>query len=251
MLNKIVQNKCEEVKRLKVLKKERIVPLLDMPTFLNQKPFILEIKKKSPSKGVLAENLNIKKQAKEYVKYGCGGISVLTDKKYFNGELEDIAKVKETVFVPVLCKDFVVDEKQIENAFLIGADSILLIVAVLSEKRLFELYKKAIKLGLTVLFEIHQLQEFDKIKHLDLQMVGVNSRDLKTMNINLEKAKSVLKKLNGNFLKVAESGIKTKSHIKEFTKCGANAFLIGTTLMQAKDKERLMNEFYLALNNGE
>jgi len=247
MLKEIIENKLEEVKTLKILDVKRQLPIVNMVSSLKEKPFILEIKRKSPSKGELVKEIDVKEQAKIYEKCFAGGISVLTDKKYFNGQLKDIKEVKSVVSLPVLCKDFIVDEKQIENAYLIGADTILLIVAVLSEKRLRELSQKAYGLGLTVLFEIHEFLEFEKIKNLELQMVGVNSRDLKTMEINLQRSGEVLKKIEGDFLKISESGIKTKKDIEFLTGFGANAFLIGTTLMQTKDKGKLINEFYSAI----
>lgn len=251
MLDEIVKYKYEEVKRMILLKIERETPVLGFSSSLEMKPFILEIKKKSPSIGELDKNLNVQSQATLYEKINAGCISVLADEKYFLGGLTDITLVKKSCSLPVLCKEFIVDEIQIENAYLSGADAILLIVAIHSSNRLSELYTRAKKFNLDVLFEIHDYDEFEKIKHFDLNMVGVNSRNLKTMEIDLNKCALIIKKLSGNFKKVAESGIKTKEDITLLKKSGANAFLIGTTIMSSKNKIGLMKNYYGVLEEND
>jgi len=250
MLSEIIKHKLEEVKTMSLLEKERKVPLLSFKNSLKEKPFILEIKKKSPSEGVLDNVVDVAARAKMYEKLNSGCISVLADEKYFSGSIQDIETAKKGCDLPILCKDFIVDEIQIENAYLSGADAVLLIVAVLSEGRLKELSSKAKSLGITVLFELHQADEFEKISKLDLQLVGVNARNLKNMKIDIKEGATVLKKINGSFIKVAESGIKTGEDILFLRKSGANAFLIGTTIMKSRDKIKLMQGFYKKLNEG-
>ena len=142
---------------------------------------------------------------------------------------------------------FYYDERQIENAHRAGADLILLIAAVLTEDELASLSRKAEEKNMKVLFEIHDLEEFNKLSECNLDLVGVNSRDLKTFKIDLEKAKETIANLKGDFLKIAESGIDNIESIKEFRKAGADGFLIGTALMKAEDPVEKLKSFNGAL----
>ena len=248
-LEKIVEHKRYEIKSLKLLKVERKKKILDPVIFLKEKPFITEVKKASPSMGDINTGSDILEMAQLYEKGGAGAISVLTDEKYFKGNLNFLSEIAKKVKVPVLCKDFILDEIQIENAYLAGADLILLIAAILNETELKSLSKKAKELNLKVLYELHNIEEFDKIKNLDLEIVGVNSRDLKTFQIDMKFAGSTIEllKTKGAFLKVAESGISERRDIKFFKKSGANAYLIGTSLMQSENPVSKLREFYNGL----
>ena len=152
--------------------------------------------------------------------------------------------------IPVLCKDFILSEVQIENAYLHGADSILLIASILSGEELDRLSSAARARGLGILYEIHDPAEFKKLEGLGPQMVGVNSRDLSTFTINKEKAASYVQALSGPFLKIAESGIESADDIRLFSRAGADAFLVGTALMSAADPEKKLAEFYHALDGS-
>ena len=245
MLSEIINYKREYVKRIDKLPYSRDKKILDPLEFLVKNPFICEIKKASPSLGEINIDLDIVKQAQNYTKFGAGAVSVLTDEKYFKGSYHDLKEISKSVNVPVLCKDFILSEIQIENAFLAGADMILLVTSYLDISEIKRLAKKASELGLEILFEIHDVGDFDKIKELDIKLLGVNSRNLKNLIIDKEKAKNILSKLKGDFLKIAESGI--EDDILAFKESGANAFLIGTTLMRSKNIQKTFEEFYLGL----
>ena len=247
ILEDILKSKKEEIKNLKPLKIKRKKEVLNVVEFLKEKPIIAEIKKASPSKGVINKNVNILKQAKIYEKYGAGAISVLTDRKFFSGNFEDLKLISENINLPVLCKDFILSEVQIENAYRCGADFILLIVCILNETEIERLYNFAKSYGLEVLFEIHDYEDFLKIKKLKPNLVGVNSRNFKNMKIEKERACEILKKLKGDFLKIAESGIESKKDIEDFKDAGADSFLIGTSLMKAENLEDKFKKFYSCL----
>jgi indole-3-glycerol phosphate synthase len=234
----------ESLKQLEVFKRTK--PVLDVKQSLINKPFIMEIKRSSPSKGVINENVNVVSQAKKYEEVGAGCISVLTEREYFKGSFNDLEQVSKTVKIPILCKDFIIHELQIEKAYESGADMILLIVRLLDEATLTRLYNKARELKLNVLFELHEQLEFEKVKHLEA-LFGVNSRDLNNFTIDKKKAAMVLKSIPPEYFKVAESGIESLEDIKMFKKAGANAFLIGTKLMQEKDLKKTVEDFYRGL----
>ncbi len=249
-LHDIIEHKKKEIQSLQLFSYERKKDLLNPLEFLKTKPFIAEIKKASPSLGTINSEVDIIKQAQIYESHNAGAISVLTDKKYFKGDLTFLHEVSHNVNIPLLCKDFIISDIQIENAYRAGADMILLIVAVLSEKELEALSKKAESLNLIVLYEIHAIDEFEKIKNLNLKMVGINSRNLKTFEIDKVRAAQYmneLKKYDGDFLKVSESGIENTDDIKLFKEHGADAFLIGTALMRSPDPGEQLKQFYSVL----
>ncbi len=241
-LDEILEAKKEEINNLKMIEIKREKPVLDVEKFLKNKPIIAEIKKSSPSKGEINKDIDIIKQAKKYEKFGAGMVSVLTDEKFFSGSFIYLKNVARNVEIPVLCKDFILSEIQIENAYRCGADVILLIVSIIEKKKLDKLTKFAKNLNLKILFEIHEINDFLKIKDLNPEIVGVNSRDFNSMKVNKEKAINVLCNLRGNFLKVAESGIESKEDIIKFKKAGADAFLIGTAFMESEDLKEKFRE---------
>ncbi len=243
----IIKYKEEEIKNLKQIKIKRKKKVLNVIEFLRKKPIIAEIKKASPSKGDINLNIKVEKRAKYYEKYGAGAISVLTDKKFFRGSFDDLKKVSESVNLPVLCKDFIISKVQIENAYNCGADFILLIVSILNDKKLDYLVNFTRDLKLRILFEIHNYDDFFRIKKFSPEIIGVNSRNFNTMEIEKQRAKKILKKLNGDFLKIAESGMETKKDIEDFKNAGADAFLIGTSLMKTKNLKEKFEEFYSCL----
>jgi indole-3-glycerol phosphate synthase len=248
-LDKIIETKRKELGSLSLLKRERERKLFDPVESLKEKPFISEIKKASPSAGEIKTDVNINDQARTYRENGAGAISVLTDTEYFKGSIDDLASVAQVVDIPLLCKDFIISEIQVENAFRAGADFILLIAAVLHEDELKILTNAALSYGLKVLYEIHGIEEFKKIKKLDPELVGVNSRDLKTFRIEKGKAGEVIGDLKrqGDFLVVAESGIEGSDDVRSFRDAGADAFLIGTALMKSDNPAEKLKEFYSGL----
>lgn len=246
-LTEIIEYKRIEAAKMKLPEISRKKGHIDPVHSLVRKPFIAEIKKASPSAGDIRPDLDVIATARKYLEGGAGAISVLTDEKYFKGSFDFLSKIADAVALPVLCKDFIVSEIQIENAYLHGADFILLIAAALDENEMAFLSKKAADMKMKVLYEIHSIDEFDKIKSLAPEMVGVNSRNLQSFKIDLDAGAAVVKSLNGNFLKIAESGIETSEDIKKFRTSGADAFLIGSSLVRSKDPSVKLKEFYGAL----
>ncbi len=246
-LDRILEHKRKEIATLRRAGFHRTRAVMDPCPVLRQRPFIAEIKKSSPTRGEINAGADIVDQARRYETGGAGAVSVLTDATYFSGSFDYLTRISESVALPLLCKDFIISEIQVDNAYLHGADFILLITSVLSARELMILSRRARRYSMKVLFEIHAADEFEKIQGLDPQLVGVNSRDLATFAIDKEKAMDVLGSLNGNFLKIAESGIETPDDIRNFSRAGADAFLIGTSLMTSDDPAATLRGFYGAL----
>jgi indole-3-glycerol phosphate synthase len=246
-LQEIVQYKRDEIKTLKLADRKREKPLFDSVEHLRKKPFIAEVKKASPSLGDINLGADVVGQARSYEEGGAGAVSVLTDARFFKGSLDYLSDISRAVRLPLLCKDFILSELQVENAYLYGADFILLIAAILSEGEIRLLSQKARDLNMEVLYELHEIEEFQKIKNLELDLVGVNSRDLSSFKISKPKAMETIASLKGGFLKVAESGIETAKDILSFKQAGADAFLVGTVLMTSADPVGKLKEFARAL----
>jgi indole-3-glycerol phosphate synthase len=196
---------------------------------------IAEVKKASPSAGVICPNFDPVRIAKEYEAAGASCLSVLTDEKYFQGSLEYLNQIRAAVNLPLLRKDFVIDERQIAEAIEWGADAILLIVACLSDEELKHFHDLAIEAGLTALVEVHDEAELDRALAIDVRLVGVNNRNLKDLTINLETTERLAAKLfavKKGALLVAESGLKTRVDIERVERCGAKAILVGESLMK-------------------
>ncbi|MBN2079820.1 MAG: indole-3-glycerol-phosphate synthase [Spirochaetes bacterium] len=242
-LNDIIAHKRREVPALKLPDMERTRPVRDPARSLRKRPLIAEIKKCSPSRGELALSDDITNRALAYERGGAGAVSVLTDGRFFRGSYLDLAGISRSAGLPVLCKDFILAEVQVDSAYLHGADFILLIAAVLNVRELMILTRRARRYSMKVLYEIHDADEMKKIKGLDPELVGVNSRNLTTFEIDYEKAARTISSLRGDFLRVAESGIETPEDMNFFRRAGADAFLVGTALMTAGDPEEKVREF--------
>ena len=200
--------------------------------------FICEIKKASPSKGIIAEDFNYIEIAKDYQKAGADAISCLTEPHYFLGSDEYLKAVKETVNIPVLRKDFIIDEYMIYKSKNIKADAILLIAAVLDKYKLKDYFDIANDLGLSSLFEIHNEEELEKVLNLNPRIIGVNNRDLKTFEVDINNSVRLRKLIPNNIIFVSESGIKCREDIKNLEENKTSAVLIGESLMTKKDKEK-------------
>lgn len=207
---------------------------------------IAEIKRQSPSKGVLNEQVDPVKQAKEYEKAGAAAISVLTDGPFFKGSFSDLAAVRQAVAIPVLCKDFIIDSIQIKKAKSVGADAVLLIVAALSQQQLEKLYEEAKRQGLEVLVEVHDESELEIAVALGANLIGINNRDLSSFQVNLETTVKLSNhaKLEEMVL-VSESGIRTKKDAELVHSAGASAILVGETLMKADNILETIKELSL------
>ena len=196
---------------------------------------IAELKKASPSKGVLRPDYRPALVAKSYAEAGAAAISVLTDEEFFGGSLDDLEAVSSAVRIPVLRKDFMIDPYQVVEARAYGADAILLIVAAHTDADLRSLNAAAQRWGLDVLCEVHDIEELKRANDLGVEAIGVNCRDLKTLTVNLEVHEQLVSAMPTNVVRVAESGIRTSADIERLLKSGYDAFLIGEALMRQPD----------------
>ena len=196
---------------------------------------IAEIKRASPSKGVIRAEVNVAILARSYAAGGAAAISVLTEPKHFDGSISDLVTAIKAVEIPVLRKDFIVDEYQIVEAAASGASAILLIVAALSEDELRSLHAIATELGLDVLVEIHDAAEMRLAIDSGAAIIGVNNRDLHSLEVTLDTSRKLIADKSEGILMVAESGITTRAEIDELRSLGYDAFLIGETLMQSEN----------------
>ncbi len=245
--NEMIDKKKEALKEIKKIKCTRNKKFYKLKNFIIDRPFIAEIKKSSPTIGNINKEVDVIRQAIKYEEYGAGAISVLTEELFFSGDFEDLYEISRKVKLPVLCKDFIMDKMQILNAHISGADIVLIMVYILDDEKIKELVDYAQSMDLEVLFEIVDLNDYERIKNFNPEYILVNSRNFKTMEIEFERAKEVLKNLKGDFIKIAASGIKKAEDIIELKKAGADAFLIGTTLMRSKNLKNTFEELYKCL----
>ena len=205
---------------------------------------IAEMKKASPSQGLIRENYNPSELAKQYLEAKAACLSVLTDEPFFKGSLEHISIVKETVDLPVLRKDFIVDEYQIHESQLKGADCILLIVAALSKNQLQEFSHLASELNLEVLVEVHDEEEVERALEINSNLIGINNRNLETFEVNLETTERLIEKIPGEILTVSESGIKSSEDVKKIMSSGVSTFLVGEVFMRAEDPGKELKDLF-------
>jgi len=203
---------------------------------------IAEIKKRSPSKGILIENLQVDKMARLYEKAGASAISVLTEGSYFDGSIDDLKIVKENTVLPVLRKDFILEEYQIWESRFIGADAILLIVGLLNPKKLNHFYLLAEQLDLEVLYEVHNIYEFEGLKPVHPQIVGINNRDLKTFEVNLETTETLAPLIPPHIIRVGESGFHNRDDLIKMEDACLDAVLIGEAIITSPDPASKIRE---------
>jgi len=209
---------------------------------------IAEHKRRSPSKAVINNNLNVQDVASGYESAGVCGMSVLTDGKYFGGALDDLLTARASCNLPLLRKEFIIDEYQILEAKAYGADVILLIAGILSRNEIKQFSQFAKSLNLDVLLEVHDEQELHKALMPSLDMLGVNNRNLKTFNVSLETSKQLSQLIPNDFVKVSESGISSTSAIKELQPYGYKGFLIGENFMKTDNPGASATTFINTLN---
>ncbi len=210
---------------------------LSFQTALKQKSsaLITEVKKASPSKGIIREDFDPVEIATVYESAGAACLSVLTDEPYFQGHDSYLQDIRKEVSLPVLRKDFMLDPYQVYESRALDADCILLIMAALDDTQARELYDLSKELGMDVLVEIHDEDELNRALDLNPDMIGVNNRNLKTLEVSLETGLALVTKIPGHILKIAESGIENAGHIQTFTEAGFQAFLVGESLMRQDD----------------
>ncbi len=194
---------------------------------------IAEIKRASPSKGVINDHIDIRELAREYERGGAAAISVLTEAEYFGGSLDDLRAVRATVDLPILRKAFIVDEYQIHEAAQAGADAILLIVAALNESELLCFRRLAEEhLGMDAIVEVHSESELAVAERIRAKIIGVNNRDLKSFAVSLDVSRQLIARRSSDALMIAESGLSSRDEIDELRALGYDAFLVGETLMR-------------------
>lgn len=208
-----------------------------------QLSFICEVKKASPSKGIIAENFPYVDIAKEYELAGADCVSCLTEPKYFLGSDEIFKEIRAEISIPMLRKDFTVDEYQIYQAKVMGADAVLLICAILDKKIIERYLKICADLNLAVLVETHDADEIKTAVEVGAEIIGVNNRNLKDFTVDFTNAARLRELIPPDKIYVAESGVKTPADISTLKKIGADAVLIGETLMRAVDKKSALESF--------
>ena len=237
----------ELIKKLNGKNKKRgLKKTIDENFYANNISIIAEVKKASPSKGIIANIFNPKLIAKNYQDGGATCISVLTDEKYFLGSIDHLKEISENSSIPIIRKDFIISEYQIFESKYIGADCILLIHSILSKREILNFYKLANELNLDVLIEVHNKEELLNIFDLDNVLIGINNRNLNTMKVDINNSIKLLDSLKTKPNLICESGIKSIDDIKKLLKVDFKSFLIGEFLMKSTNpKELLQNIFKL------
>ncbi len=203
----------------------------------NDYTLITEIKKASPSKGIIREDFNPKELAISYQKGGASCLSILTDKNYFKGSNEYIPQVKELVSLPILRKDFMIDPLQVIEAKKLGADCILIIVGMNSVEDNKKIEATALNIGLECILEVHSLEELEATKHFSSNIIGINNRDLNTFITDIETTVKLIPHVPKNKTIISESGLSEKSDLERLAKLGVSSFLVGESLMKQNNVE--------------
>ncbi len=254
ILDTIVRHKKREIKLLKAARPMR--HLMEQVSRLGRKKpifkkaltgggglsVIAEIKRRSPSKGVLRKNFDAGAIARGYAQGGAKALSVLTDKKFFGGSGEDLRKAKAASGLPILRKDFILDEYQVYESRLMGADAVLLIASILSPLKLRKLATLAKKLGLDCLIEVHSAGELKKALRIKPGIVGINNRDLRTFRVDMGVTEKLIRRVPSNVLVVSESGIQNHEDLIYLRSLGVRAALVGESLMRQEDVTKALRQ---------
>lgn len=246
ILERIVATKREEIAAAKAA-----VPLADLRGQLADAPpvrdflsalsggdpvrLIAEVKKASPSKGVIREDFEPVAIAEIYQRHGASCLSVLTDEPYFQGSLDYLRRIRAAVDLPVLRKDFILDPYQLVEARAAGADAVLLIAECLDDESLQQLHDEAVSLGMTPLVELYDEANLPRVLAVGARLIGVNNRDLKTFEVDLEHSVRMRRQIPDDRLFVGESGIRTRQDVQRLADAGVNAILVGESLMKSAD----------------
>jgi len=261
ILDKIVTTKRTEIEQAK-----KILPVKELEKQLADAPLprdflaalsaappcrlIAEVKKASPSKGVIREDFNPVEIAKIYEGHGASCLSVLTDVEYFQGSLDYLRRVRAAVGLPVLRKDFILDPYQVLEARAAGADAVLLIAECLDDKSLASLYAAIVELGMTALVELYEPANLPRVVALGARLIGINSRDLRDLSVNLATFERLRPSVPPDVVVVAESGVRTASDVQRLARLGADAVLVGEALVTAHDVAGRVRAFVSAAGNG-
>ncbi|NOR74577.1 MAG: indole-3-glycerol phosphate synthase TrpC [Draconibacterium sp.] len=258
-----ILDKIIATKRIEVAAQKKAVPIIELEKYSlfsrkcnslkanlikeNSSGIIAEFKQKSPSKGDINLNVKIEEVTKSYVDAGVSGLSVLTDSEYFGGSLSNLTKARETnLNIPILRKDFMIDEYQIIETKAFGADVILLIAACLEKEQATILAQKAKQLGMDVLMEIHNEKELEIINDF-VDIVGVNNRNLKTFEVDIETSVNLSELISDKFVKISESGLSDAKTIRYLRKAGFKGFLVGETFMKTDNPGEACKKLILEL----
>lgn len=258
ILDKIVLNKRAEIE---VAKAQVSVTQLEAAKFFKRDTYsfrdfllapdrtgiIAEFKRKSPSKGIINDKVSVKEVTNAYVAAGASALSVLTDKDFFMGAQPDLIEARNANTIPVLRKDFMIDEYQVLEAKAWGADIILLIAAILTPKEIDTLASLAKSLGLNVLLEVHNLEELQRSINPNLDAIGVNNRNLADFTVSVDTSFQLAEHIPAEFLKISESAISNTETIKSLKQAGFNGFLIGENFMKKQDPGAAIREFVKGL----
>lgn len=259
ILETIIASKHQEVAERKSLYPVKLLeksiyfpsPTISLTKYLlrnDKSGIIAEIKRKSPSKGILNAYVSIERTSIGYMQAGASALSILTDKDFFGGSSEDLMTARKFNFCPILRKDFVVDEYQIVEAKSMGADAILLIAATLTPTQILAFTKLAKSLSLEVLLEVHTLEELNMNVSSEVNCIGVNNRDLKSFEVDINLSKKISEHIPTDFVKISESGISVPSTVKELKSYGYKGFLMGEIFMKHSRPEQAAKEFIDQLN---
>ena len=255
MLNKIIAQKKEEVEQRK-----RILPTSHLKEFIAQRGapldfahaledthirLIAEVKRASPSRGVLRHSFDPVDLAKKYAQGGAAAISVLTEANYFQGNIDHLSAIRDEIHLPLLRKDFIFDPYQIYESRAYGADALLLIVSTLSQEQLEELLGLSHDLGLSCLVEVHNEEEIERAVSNQAKIIGINNRDLATFTIDVDTTCRLLPLIPQGTIVVSESGIKSRSDVEKLKGWGVNVILVGETLVTASDIIAKMRELII------
>lgn len=232
-----VEKKQVSLSHLQEMPLFSVTPLAFLPAVRDRagRSIIAEVKKASPSKGVIRADFEPLQLAKTYAANGAAAISVLTEKKFFQGSLDYLRLIREQVTLPLLRKDFLFDPYQIYEARAFGASAILLIVAILSDQQLSELSELAQSLGMDCLVEVHDEQELERALKCNVSLLGINNRDLRTFHTNIETSERLVRLIPPHLMVVSESGLSRREQLARLEAHGVRAFLIGETFMAATD----------------
>lgn len=256
----MILDKLTESTKIRIEKEKRVIPLdivkemaFGMPkgNFSFEKviaeedfSFICEVKRASPSKGMIVEEFPYVQIAKDYEEAGASCISVLTEPDYFKGDKEYLKEISENVTVPLIRKDFIIDEYMIYDAKIHGASCVLLICSLLDKETMEKYIEICDNLGMSALVEAHDEEEIQKAIEAGARMIGVNNRDLKTFTVDIGNSERLRKLVPDNILFIAESGIKTNADINRLRKAKVNGVLIGETFMKAENKKEMLQKLW-------